>query len=337
MPRTGRLHIPGGYYHLIGRGFERRFIFAENRDKEDFLSRLGDNLARSQTQCLAWALMSNHYHLLLRVESEPLCKLMAPILGGFAGAYNRNHGRSGYVFQNRYQSILVDADHYLLELIRYIHLNPLRAGIIEKVQELADYRWTGHAGVLGKHRQNWHDTDATLKFFGNSNFTALNHYQRFISCDKPEGNRQNLSGGGLIRSAGGWEEIVRARQEHRLCIGDERILRQDEFVKKAIEQDNIGLNGDADLRLSGWSLGRLISSVCDLFDIEKASLHQKTRLERNSIAKSLVCYWGVDKLCLTNLEIAHVLGISGPAVSYRVRKGRDYCERSGIRFEDLSS
>ena len=176
MPRTGRLHIPGGYYHLIGRGFEQRFIFEENRDKEDFLSRLGDNLARSQTQCLAWALMSNHYHLLLRVESVPLCKLMAPVLGGFAGAYNRRRGRSGYVFQNRYKSILVDADHYLLELVRYIHLNPLRAGIIANAQELEDYRWTGHAGVLGKHLQIWHDTDATLRFFGNSKSTALNHF-----------------------------------------------------------------------------------------------------------------------------------------------------------------
>ena len=119
----GRLHVPGGCYHVIGRGLERRYIFGEDTDKLDFLARLGKNLAHSQAQCLAWAIMSNHYHLLVRVSNRPLSRLMAPLLGGYAGSYNRRHRRSGYVFQNRYESILCDEESYLLELIRYIHLN----------------------------------------------------------------------------------------------------------------------------------------------------------------------------------------------------------------------
>ena len=111
MPRRGRLHIPGGCYHIIGRGLERRFIFDAIEDKEEFLSRLGYNLNRCQAQCRAWTLMSNHYHLLIRASQKPLSKFMAPLLSGYAGYYNRRYHRSGYVFQNRFKSILCDTDN----------------------------------------------------------------------------------------------------------------------------------------------------------------------------------------------------------------------------------
>jgi len=115
-------------------------------------------------QCLAWTLMSNHYHLLVRVGSDPLAKLMAPLLGGYASSYNRRHNRCGYVFQNRYKSILCDADNYLLELVRYIHLNPLRAGIVANLKSLDFYPWTGHAGLMGKKQQVWQSVNEVLFF-----------------------------------------------------------------------------------------------------------------------------------------------------------------------------
>ena len=155
MPRTGRLHIPGGYYHVMGRGLERRRIFNHSDDKNDFLARLGVALAESESQCLAWAVMSNHYHLLIRVSAQPLSKLMSPLLGGYASSYNRRHRRSGYVFQNRFKSILCDADSYLLGLVRYIHLNPMKAKMLASLSQLSRYRWTGHAGLLGRHTQSW--------------------------------------------------------------------------------------------------------------------------------------------------------------------------------------
>ena len=224
MPRRGRLHIEGGYYHVIGRGLERRYIFSEAEDKENFLLRLGDNLERSHVQCLGWALMSNHYHLLLRVGSKPLSLLMAPLLGGFGGYYNRRHRRSGYVFQNRYTSILCGADNHLLELVRYIHLNPLRANIVENLSALEQYRWTGHAGMIRpKYRRTWHDVDPALNLFGNSRQCAVAAYRQFMSFVGDYKGASNLSGGGLVRSYGGWETISRLRKEHISCIGDERI------------------------------------------------------------------------------------------------------------------
>ena len=88
MPRQGRLHLPGGYYHVLGRGLERRYIFADDEDKIDFLKRLGEGLYRTDCQCLAFAMMSNHYHLLIRVSSEPLSGLMRRLLSGYATYYN---------------------------------------------------------------------------------------------------------------------------------------------------------------------------------------------------------------------------------------------------------
>ena len=109
------------------RGLERRWIFNDEEDKRDFLARLSDGLDVTASHCLAWAVMSNHYHLLIQVNTTPLSKLMRSLLGGYAGHYNRRHRRVGYVFQNRYKSILCDEETYFLALVRYIHLNPLKA------------------------------------------------------------------------------------------------------------------------------------------------------------------------------------------------------------------
>ena len=241
MPRQGRLHIPGGYYHVMGRGMERRRIFNSVTDKQDFLERLGEGLEQAHCQCLAWAIMSNHYHLLIRVSTEPLVKLMSPLLSGYATQYNYRKKRSGYVFQNRYKSILCDADNYLLELIRYIHLNPLKAKMVMTMSELDRYRWSGHAGIMGKHIQTWHDAAEVLALFGKQSKKAQVHYRNFIS-DGVELTNRDLSGGGLIRSYGGWEAVKYLRKEHEARIGDERILGDSHFVEVALKNDNLSIN-----------------------------------------------------------------------------------------------
>ena len=137
---------------MIGRGLERRNIFVQDVHKRDSLERLGISLENSDAVCFAWAVMSNHYHLLVRVGEKPLGKIMAPVLTGYATKYNRRYHRSGYVFQNRFKSILCDEDAYLLKLVCYIHLNPWKAGILTDLVSLDKYAWTGHAGLLGQPR-----------------------------------------------------------------------------------------------------------------------------------------------------------------------------------------
>ena len=124
MPRKARIDAPGALHHIIVRGIERRKIFYNDRDRDNFLERLGVVLTETSTPCFAWTLIPNHLHLLLRTGSTPIATVMRRLLTGYAVTFNGRHRRHGQLFQNRYKSILWQADLYLLELVRYIHLNP---------------------------------------------------------------------------------------------------------------------------------------------------------------------------------------------------------------------
>jgi len=152
MPRQARLDAPGLLQHIMARGIERREIFKDDQDRQSFLERLAVILEETQTQCYAWALIPNHFHLLLRTSLTPLSKVMRRLMTGYAVTFNKRHKRSGHLFQNRYKSIVCEEDPYLLELIRYIHLNPLRTGLVKDLKELDKYPWTGHSAILGKKK-----------------------------------------------------------------------------------------------------------------------------------------------------------------------------------------
>ena len=330
MPRIGRLHIPGGCYHLFGRGLERRYIFEHTVDKQDILARFGMHLQRTNCQCLAWALMSNHYHFLIRAGASPLKKLMSPVLSGFAGAYNRRYDRSGYVFQNRFSSILCDEQQYLLTLTRYIHLNPLRARMLNNLEDLKHYPWTGHSGLLGQYLQEWHISNTLLSHFGTTKNKAVKNYLEFMQAGINTTNTMKLSGGGLVRSYGGWEEISRLRMEHKVRIGDERILGESDFVQKVLESDEINIESKSELALKGWTVERLVRTVCDQLNVSEADLTRKSRANDVSKAKAMICYWGNDSLGLKIREVAERLNISQPAVSKWIVKGREHAKDSGI-------
>lgn len=124
MPRKSRIDAPDALHHIIARGIERKKIFREHTDRENFLDRLGDVLTDTKTKCCARALIPNHFHLLLKTSAVPSSTIMRRLLTAHALYYNRRHGRGGYLVQNRYKSILCQEDIYLTELLRYIHLNP---------------------------------------------------------------------------------------------------------------------------------------------------------------------------------------------------------------------
>jgi len=128
MPRLARLDAPGVFHHIIIRGIERRKIFRDNRDRENLLEWLGKLLPGTKTGCYAWTFLPNHAYFLLRTGEVPLATLMRRLLTGYAVSFNRRHKRHGHLPQNRYKSIVCQEETYLQELVRYIHLNPLRAG-----------------------------------------------------------------------------------------------------------------------------------------------------------------------------------------------------------------
>ena len=130
MPRKSRIDAPGALHHVIIRGIERRKIFQSDYDRENFIVRLSGLITESKIDCYAWALLSNHGHFLLKTASALLSVFMSRFLTGYSGWLNKKHRRQGQLFQNRYKSILCQQDIELKELVRYIHLNPLKAGIV---------------------------------------------------------------------------------------------------------------------------------------------------------------------------------------------------------------
>ena len=157
MPRKARIDAPGALHHIIVRGIERRKIFRDDSDRDNFLKRLGNVLTETETPCFAWALIPNHSHLLLRTGITAIATVMRRLLTGYAVSFNRRHRRHGQLFQNRYKSILCQEELYLLELVRYIHLNPLRAGLVAELKSLDNYPYSGHRVLMGKLTHVWQD------------------------------------------------------------------------------------------------------------------------------------------------------------------------------------
>jgi len=245
MPRQARLDAPGTLHHIIIRGIERRKIVDDRQDRDRFVTRLGALAMETNTSIYAWSLMDNHAHMLVRSGPEGISKLMRRFLTGYAMTYNQRHKRHGHLFQNRYKSIVCEEDTYFAELVRYIHLNPLRAGVVTTVSELDRYAYSGHIVIMGNRAHQWQERDYVLNWFGNKEKEALKSYRTFVMAGIDEGKRPDLVGGGLIRSLGGWSEVLSMRRRTDRQLTDERILGSGEFVQsilnEATEDDKVVL------------------------------------------------------------------------------------------------
>lgn len=203
MLREPRLEASGVSHHVMARGIDRQTIFRDDRDREDLLRRLSELARDRQLAVYAWALMPNHFHLLVRTGEIPLERSMGSLLAGFATAFNRRHERGGPLFQNPFKSVACEAGRYFLELVRYIHLNPLRGGIVRHVDELDDYPYTGHSALLSTVPRGWQSTEEVLERFGRHLGWARAAYRKFVCEAALRGGRPELSDGRAAPSAGG--------------------------------------------------------------------------------------------------------------------------------------
>jgi len=329
MPRQARIDIPGALHHIIGRGIERRKIFQDDIDREDFLGRLGYILPETTTQCLAWALIPNHFHLLLKTGAVPIATVMRRLLTGYAVAYNRRHHRYGHLFQNRYKSILCQEEPYLLELVRYIHLNPLRARLVTTLEELDSYRYSGHSALMGKEKREWQDTDKVLELFANTPSPARRGYRHFVEEGAEMGRRPELTGGGLIRSAGGWVALKSEREKGERTKSDERILGEGDFVESVLKEVEEKLERRQRLQAQGYDFQRVVSRVGELIGMDMEEVMRPGKQPQRVQARSLVCYWSVEELGLVGSSVAKMLGMSQPAVSKAVQRGRTLAAEKG--------
>jgi len=321
MPRKARIDAPGALHHIIVRGIERRRIFSDDTDRDNFVNRLDDIVADTQTFCFAWALIPNHVHLLLRTGKTSISTVMRRLLTGYAVYYNRRHRRHGQLFQNRFKSILCQEDTYLLELVRYIHLNALRAKIVKDLKNLDKYPYSGHSALMGKVAREFQDTEYILKLFGKKVSLARRAYRAFLAKGVPLGRRPELVGGGLIRSAGGWSAVKAMRRDQSRMKGDERILGDGEFARSVLDAAREQYEKKYRLKAQGYDLDAVVTRVSELLGIQPEEVVARGKNPITVTARSLLCYWAVRELGMTATEVSRWLGVSQPSVSISVKRG----------------
>ncbi len=305
MPRTARIDIPNILQHVIVRGIEKCDIFTSDEDRQDFVTRFSHLLEVTGTDCFAWSLLSNHFHLLLRVKDIPLSKFMRRLLTGYAVTFNLRHNRTGHLFQNRYKSIVCHEEEYLLELVRYIHLNPLRAGMVATLADLDGYPWCGHSILMGKKELTGQAASEVLSRFGRTVAAARRHYHVFIQDGIQQGRREELVGLGSLRNLG-------ADNEPR----DSRVLGNGDFTEQIIS------HAEAKLPSVRINLDRIIETTLATLDVTETELQSRSRTLRIADARSIICHMAFIS-GHHGVDIARRLNISGPGVTVAARRGKE--------------
>ena len=313
MPRLARLDAPGVLHHVMGRGIEKNRIFLTNKDREDFLARLSDLSSSGFFDIYAWALLPNHFHLLCKTKKRPLSSSMRKLLTGYALNFNRRHKRHGHLFQNRYKSIICQEDAYLLELVRYVHLNLLRAGIVKNMGELNKSPWSGHSALGGRVERKWQETKYILSFFGKGSLGSK-RYLKFVAEGIEQGRRPELVGGGLIRSLGGWFEVLALRRRGEKEASDQRILGDGDFVGQALSQSEELTKGNLRLISERMDLSKLAQKVSKVHDISQGELRSGTRRRQVVEARRVLSWLAVRELGYSGAKVARYLGVTNSCV-----------------------
>jgi putative transposase len=332
MPRKARIDATGAVHHIMVRGIEGREVFRTDADRKNFLGRLSALTPDSQTRCFAWALLPNHVHLLLQTGLMPMSTLMQRLLTGYAVSFNLKYRRHGQLFQNRYKSILCQEDPYLKELVRYIHLNPLRAGLVSDMKTLDSYPWSGHSAIMGKVKHDWQDTNHVLSFFGGTISKGRRNYRSFVEAGISNGRRPDLIGGGLMRSLGGWEGVKALHKMNIRFKGDERILGDSDFVEQVLNRANEHFERRYALKEKGYDFAGVVERVAKIMNLETSDVLRPTRDPQTVKARSLLCYWANKELGLTTVEISRRLKISQSGACKASLRGEKLALENGYRL-----
>ena len=283
---------------------------------------------------------------------------MRRLMTGYAVTFNKRHKRSGHLFQNRYKSVVCEEDPYLLELIRYIHLNPLRAKVVQDLKELDKYPWTGHSAILGRRKNRlvsdlpnqgnkksaipnpksaMNLADRTIQdvllHFGETKKVARRRYRQFVKNGIEQGKRPEFQGGGLVRSAGGNKAGLLGRKKEEREKGDARILGSGVFVEEILQESNELYEMKTRNRIS---LDDLILKVSSNVDLDMEDLKSSKRNRKVSYARAVISYLAVNQLGRNASEVARKLRISGMGVGKCVDRGKKILDKPEIIKEYLA-
>ena len=314
MPRKARLSPPASFFHVMSRGIEGRDIFPSDDDRQLFLSLLADGLKRTGYACYAWALMKNHYHLLLRSSELHLSQLMRPLNASYAQAFSRRHNRRGYLFQDRYKSIVTQDQSYVEKLLCYVHTNPLRAHVCTSLKELEVYPWTGHAVLMGKRNAPFQDTWPVLRRFGASIEEGRKGYLAFIA------EAANMKDDDLSMIRKGNLDTDR-KTPASYVIGDP------EFVKEVLDRDRERRLQIPRHRIKGITMEQFASRFSNAAGIQPEELLRRSRGNYRSAVRRLFAYAAHRLYGFSIVDIARFLRCSHSPMSLAVRIGEKLAEK----------
>ena len=287
MARPLRISYAGAFYHITSRGNERKDIFKSNSDREKFLSYLESATLRYDALIHVYCLMSNHYHLLMETPAGNLSQIMQHINGAYTTYFNVKHQRSGHLFQGRYKAILVDKDEYAKELSRYIHLNPVRAGIVDKPEA---YNWSSYQYFIGRGKApEWLVMDLILGYFGKKVSDAQKNYHKFVAAilgQEYKGPVDDRTNSAILGRADFIEEIKdkyikdkkgdRNLSELRAFSTRPEIKEIEKEVESVFGPDN-ALSKKVNLYFCHRYSGKRLKEIGAYFDIGESGVSQSSR------------------------------------------------------------
>ncbi len=249
-----------------------------------------------------------------------LSGFMRRVLTGYAISYNRRHRRWGHLFQNRFKSIICDEDAYFTELVRYIHLNPLRAKLVKSLTQLDRYRWCGHGVLMGKIKNEWQDRDYVLNWFGQKQGEAKKAYRNYVKKGIDQGRRPELVGGGLIRSLGGWSAVKAMRRSGDRELSDDRILGSGEFVEQMIKEAEARIKYQLPVKEHHQKIEEFITKLCKNEKVSIEELRSGSRRKEVSGIRAQIAIGLVKKHGVALAEVARRVGVSTSAVSKIIKR-----------------
>jgi REP element-mobilizing transposase RayT len=323
MPRKPRLSIPGALHHIMAHGIEGRSIFCDNEDRQQFLALLSQEIARSGFKCYAWVLMDNHYHLLLRVNENPLSSMMRPLNSNYARWFRKKYHGRGYLFQDRFKSLVTQDQGYIEELVRYIHLNPVRSGICKSIAELDVFAWSGHAVIVGRQRNDFQNINDILHRFGHASKDAIREYRIFIGAGMDDTNNQEF-----VKYIRKNNADSKDRHEHRCwVIGDPK------FVKSALEHDRAWRLQLALHCKNGWTVERVVGEVARQLKINTEDIFKRGKDNERSIFRKTVAALAHRSCGIPIIQIARYYGVGSSSISRMLEDGEEYARKRNITIK----
>lgn len=289
MPRKPRIHVPGGVYHVILRGNDRQRIFFSDSDRTEWEDLVARGIERYDCRIHAYCWMSNHIHIAVQVDDIPLWNLMRWVASQYARSLNGRQRRTGHLFERRHRAILVDAERYLLGLVRYIHLNPVNAGIVDRAEK---YLWSSHAAYLGEARVDWLTTSLVLSYF---------------STDNDDGDSETRFHA-FVADADGPVEATRLVEGSRT---DARVLGNDSFCAQV-------LGHRPEVRSA--TIDEVVQSYCERHGVIEEELISPGRGRRNAAIRAEIA-WEVMRRKIASLaEVARRFGRAESVLSRGVSR-----------------